>query len=187
MMENKKLRVTCTASKMVALNDLVPFQGELKSLGKNEYEKLKKSILRYGISFPFFLWKNRGKLKVLDGHQRERVLIQMRDEGYQIPKLPAEFIEAKNEKEAKEKILLLSSQYGKLTEETLHQFIVEAELDFPDIKEVLSLPEIDLDHFEKGWMTEPQAPEGFNEYGEDIATEYKCPKCGYEWSGNPKQ
>ncbi len=162
-MENKKLRVTCTASKLVALNDLVPFQGELKSLGKNEYEKLKKSILRYGISFPFFLWKNKGKLKVLDGHQRERVLLQMRDEGYQIPKLPAEFIEAKNEKEAKEKILLLSSQYGKLTEESLHEFIVEAELDFPELKEVLDLPQVNLDHFEKGWMTdevdEDEAPE----------------------------
>lgn len=26
-------------------------------------------------------------------------------------------------------------------------------------------------------------PEEFKEYGEDIETDYCCPKCGYEWSG----
>jgi ParB-like chromosome segregation protein Spo0J len=29
-------------------------------------------------------------------------------------------------------------------------------------------------------------PEDFNEYGDDIETEYKCPKCSYEWSGKAK-
>lgn len=29
----------------------------------------------------------------------------------------------------------------------------------------------------------PLPPEGFPEYGEDIETEYRCPQCGYEWSG----
>jgi hypothetical protein len=28
------------------------------------------------------------------------------------------------------------------------------------------------------------APEDFPEYGDDIATDYCCPKCGYEWSGS---
>jgi len=31
-----------------------------------------------------------------------------------------------------------------------------------------------------------EAPEEFPEYGEDIETEYCCPKCGYQWSGRPK-
>lgn len=26
-------------------------------------------------------------------------------------------------------------------------------------------------------------PEEFKEYGEDIETDYECPKCGYKWSG----
>lgn len=30
------------------------------------------------------------------------------------------------------------------------------------------------------------SPDDFAEYGEDIQTEYCCPKCGYRWSGNPK-
>ena len=29
-----------------------------------------------------------------------------------------------------------------------------------------------------------QAPEGFKEYGEDIATNCTCPRCGYEWANS---
>lgn len=29
----------------------------------------------------------------------------------------------------------------------------------------------------------PTPPEQFPEYGDDIETEHRCPKCGYEWSG----
>ena len=34
--------------------------------------------------------------------------------------------------------------------------------------------------------TEKIAPESFDEVGEDISTEYRCPSCGYEWSGKTK-
>lgn len=30
-------------------------------------------------------------------------------------------------------------------------------------------------------------PDGFASFDEDIETDYRCPKCSYEWSGNPKQ
>jgi ParB-like chromosome segregation protein Spo0J len=30
---------------------------------------------------------------------------------------------------------------------------------------------------------EPQAPDGFDSYDEDIETEHECPKCGYVFSG----
>jgi hypothetical protein len=35
-------------------------------------------------------------------------------------------------------------------------------------------------------VQEAEAPEEFGAYDEDLATEYCCPKCGYEWSGKPK-
>jgi hypothetical protein len=35
-------------------------------------------------------------------------------------------------------------------------------------------------------MLEVEAPKDFKEYGEDIETQYCCPKCGYEWSGQPQ-
>jgi len=52
----------------------------------------------------------------------------------------------------------------------------------------LELEEIDLDMTEFGFdmgggasSSEAEAPDDFKEYGEDISTSNKCPKCGYEW------
>jgi hypothetical protein len=32
----------------------------------------------------------------------------------------------------------------------------------------------------------PSAPTAFPEFGEDIETEFQCPRCSYAWSGKPK-
>lgn len=34
--------------------------------------------------------------------------------------------------------------------------------------------------------TDAEAPEDFASYDESIETDHKCPKCGYEWSGQAK-
>src|SRR5690606_363382 len=31
-----------------------------------------------------------------------------------------------------------------------------------------------------------ELPGRFKEYGDEIATDYRCPSCGYEWSGKPR-
>jgi hypothetical protein len=49
-------------------------------------------------------------------------------------------------------------------------------VDLPDMSEQLLLPDIDIPAI-------PEAPEEFPEYDDDIPTDYRCPKCGYEWSG----
>lgn len=35
-------------------------------------------------------------------------------------------------------------------------------------------------------IPEAEAPADFDEAGEDIETDHRCPKCGYEWSGKTK-
>lgn len=170
-MENQekqnRIRVTCTGAGTAEISDLVPFQGELKSLSEKSYQKLRASILKYGVSFPFFVWKHDDKLHTLDGHQRDRVLRKMRDdEDFVIPPVPVDFIGAADEKEAKEKILILSSQFGKIDNDSLYGFVMENELDFEELKTVIDLPEINLEKFEEGWIrdggggtTEDEAPE----------------------------
>jgi len=32
----------------------------------------------------------------------------------------------------------------------------------------------------------PTPPDDFQSFGDDISTDHKCPKCGYEWSGKSK-
>src|SRR5262245_14154200 len=112
----KAVRITCKGAALVPLDELEPFQGELKVLSEEDFQKGRASILRYGFSFPFFVWKSGTHNYCLDGHQRDRILRRMRDdEGYKLPAgFPVAWIDAASVKEAKEKILLLSSQYGKL-------------------------------------------------------------------------
>src|SRR6266496_436166 len=116
---NSTVKINCKAAIEIALKDLTPLQGELKELTDANFEKLKQSILKHGITFPLFVWQSEGENYILDGTQRDRVLKRMAEEGYEIPPLPCALIEAKNRKEAAEKILLISSQYGRVTDEGL--------------------------------------------------------------------
>ena len=179
----KKVTVSCSSAATIELDEFVPFQGELKTLSEGSYERLKTSILKYGVSFPFYVWEHKGKKYGIDGHQRDRVLRNMRDEGYQIPPLPVDFIQARDMREAREKIVVLCSQYGKLSEESIHRFISEAEIDFADFKEVLDLPEIDLDHLEQNWFSSRNfEPVGVEEQGKlDETRQVICPECGHEF------
>src|SRR5262249_45628851 len=106
----KTIAIRCTAAVNLRLSDLTPLQGDLKELNEVNFEKLKQSILKHGITFPFFIWEGDGENHILDGTQRDRVLKRMADDGYQVPPLPCALIHAKNRKEAAEKILLISSQ-----------------------------------------------------------------------------
>jgi hypothetical protein len=158
----KTIRITCQGSAFAKLGDLVPLQGELKSLDAARYKKLKRALLDHGFSFPFFVWPDGGKLKLLDGHQRDRVLRGMKAQGYHIPALPICTIEAKDEAEARKKILLLTSQYGAMTDDTLLQFLKESELDLDEVVDTVDLPQVDVDKLLAKMIDDLQAPAAVN-------------------------
>src|SRR5262249_16426200 len=108
----KTIAIRCTAAVNLQLRELTPLQGELKELKGANFEKLKRGIVKHGITFPFFIWQSEGENYILDGTQRDRFLKKMAEGGYKIPPLPCALIQAKNRKETTEKILLISSQYG---------------------------------------------------------------------------
>jgi len=177
----KQIAIKCKAAITLRLDQLVPFQGELKSLSEDSFNKLKKSLLKYGVTFPFFVWQDGPTYNILDGQQRERVLTALKDEGYVIPLLPVVLIEAANATEAREKILLASSQNGEITQESLYQFIHQNQIDWTEISSMVDFRVFGVDKFTDGWMKE--SPEDFKEVDENIETEHTCPKCGYQWSG----
>lgn len=108
---------------------LEDFQGELKQMNYINLDKLKKSILRYGIFIPKFVWKHNGKYYVLDGHQTKKALHRLEREGYTIPKIPIVQIMAKGEKEAREKLLIINSKYGEITKRGIKGFIEGLKID----------------------------------------------------------
>jgi ParB-like chromosome segregation protein Spo0J len=96
------------------LEDLQYFQGNLKTLDQPQFDKLKRSILKHGFSFPVFVWND----QIIDGHQRifvTRHLVEQ--EGYTIDgDIPVVEIQAKDHNEAAEKLLLMTSRYGEVTD-----------------------------------------------------------------------
>ena len=179
----KTIAIRCTAAVNLQLRELTPLQGELKELTGANFEKLKRSILKHGITFPFFIWQDNGTNFILDGTQRDRVLRKLAAEGYHIPALPCAIITAKDKREACEKILLISSQYGKMTNESLYEFISKNELEFLELEEMLDLPQIKLEEFKIGWLQEPDfEPASADEQGRlDKKNPVTCPECGHEF------
>jgi hypothetical protein len=171
------IKINCRAAVNIELKELTPMQGELKELSKTSFEKLKRSILRHGVTFPFFIWQNNGVNWILDGTQRDRVLSKMIDDGYDCPPLPCALIEAKDKKEAAEKILLISSQYGKMSEESLDEFLSENDLSFLELSDELELPAID-----KRYFSDPNEFSAGTEDEQgrlDQKSPVTCPECGH--------
>lgn len=97
-----------------SIKDFKPLQGSLKTLSDENYNKLKKSIEKYGFFVPIFVWNG----YIMDGHGRREVII---GEGWNI-KVPYINIEAKDVDEAKDKLLHITSQYNTITIEGLQEF-----------------------------------------------------------------
>jgi hypothetical protein len=160
-----KVQISCQTDKTLPLEEIIPFQGEFKDLTAEDFEKLKGSIIKYGLSFPSFVWRKNGEVKCLDGHQRSRTLSKMKEEGWEIPPVPVVYVDAKDEKEAKEKVLLLSSQYGKYSNESLYEFIKLSDLEWASMQGFLDLPQIDMKTFFNAYIDSAQTE------GDEFATD----------------
>jgi DNA modification methylase len=158
MKEIKTISVKCDTKDTLNIAEMTELQGKLKARNDVDYDKIKLSIIKYGFSFPFFVWKS-DKNYILDGHGRFETLCRMQKDGYLIPDVPVVFVEAKDLKEAKQKLLRLNSQYGKMTKESVLEFAEDIDLNFDEI----ALPDSVIDFTD---ATEPQETEGDDEVPE---------------------
>jgi hypothetical protein len=138
---DKTIEIKCDTKDKIELAEMTELQGTLKERTDIDYDKIKLSIIKYGFSFPFFVWKGEGKNYILDGHGRFATLCKMQKDGYLIQPLPVVYIEAESKAEAKQKLLRLNSQYGKMTKESVLEFASGLDLNF----EELALPDSTLD------------------------------------------
>lgn len=127
--DKQRVQITCSGAGTVALEDVKGIQGDLKTINRKNLEKLKNRILKHGFNVPYHIWKHQGKMHLLDGHQRTRALMELQAQGYEVPPLPYDLIEAKDLADAKDKLLGISSQYGDFTMEGLRDFTMGMELD----------------------------------------------------------
>lgn len=127
--------------------ELHDLQGDLKDMYEADYLKLKRSLEKHGFRFPFYTWysKKEKKWYTMDGHGRLRLFSK---EGVVNEKGTKEFavvpIVATTKQEAKELLLLVNSQYQKMTQEGFENFI--ADIEDTSFLELTSLPVLtDLD------------------------------------------
>lgn len=145
MKQINTISIKCETSEKLEIAEMTEMQGGLKERTDIDYDKIKLSICKFGFSFPFFIWKSGKTNYLIDGHGRFATLCKMQKDGYIIPPLPVVYIQCKNKAEAKQKLLRLNSQYGKMTKESVLEFAEDIDLDFDEI----ALPDTTIDFSEE--------------------------------------
>jgi hypothetical protein len=145
-----QIEIKSTSAARVPFETLHDFQGDLKSLSDENYQKLRRQILSHGFASPINVWKDEdGKLNILDGHQRLKTVKRLADEGYEIPPLPINYVEASSRKEAKEILLAMTSSYGQMSYEGLNEYLKESEISLDEIEQSMVFPEIDFEEYKE--------------------------------------
>ena len=116
--------------------DILRFEGNPKQLGDKEYKKLARSIYKDGLVSPFFVFKDDGKYRLLDGHQRLAVIC-LKNEDEEVPCVE---LDVKDYDEGRKILLLLSSQYASIDENELFNFAP----DLDDMLDTINLKGLDF-------------------------------------------
>lgn len=135
------IEIKCETKDRLNIAEMTELQGTLKKRTDIDFDKIKLSIIKYGFSFPFFVWNDGKKNYILDGHGRFATLCKMQKDGYDIPDLPVVYVDCKDKNEAKQKLLRLNSQYGHMTKESVLDFTAGLDLNFDEI----ALPDTTID------------------------------------------
>lgn len=129
----------------VVWREAIWVQGNLKGITSVALNCLKRSILDQKIIRPFYVWENKKRTYILDGHHLKLALEQLAEEGVKIPdSLPAVYLHCVSLDAAKELVLLYSSQYAKVTKEGIVDFLKGVEIDPCQLKMQISIPQISL-------------------------------------------
>jgi hypothetical protein len=146
----------------VEWQQIKPLQPENVKLPYNTGH-LKKSLLKYGFSLPFYVWKSEGEYLCIDGHHRIDVLNELISEGHKVPKqLNAVEIEAKDRKEAISILVdVMNQKSNPFAEEYLIEFLEVEQINIEDINiQSVNIVEInDVEDSEK-YGTDFILPEG---------------------------
>lgn len=140
-------------------------------------DALRGSLDTLGWVAPVLVNKRTGFM--LDGHARIEEALS-KDENALIPVIEVDL------EEHEEKLFLASFDYitymAEYDRDSLDSLLQDVQTDDTRLQAMLS----ELAETQGIIPSAFNAPESFAEYGDDIETEYCCPKCGYEWSGKPK-
>jgi hypothetical protein len=160
----------------------------LKLCMEVDFNKLVRSLIDNDFADPLKVWeKNPGEIFILDGHHRQKALEHCLENEEKKPSrmLNAIFMDCKNEKEAAKLCLIYATEYAKIQDEGLYEFLHTFNLDFNDIKMDIEFPGIDLDVFEAGYFGEPsdldpESWDGMPEFNQQDKTAFQSIHCHFK-------
>ena len=140
---------------LIDYREVKPLQGELKDLSEANYKKLANVLNKRGFTTPLFVWNDGTDNYLMDGHQRQRVMLGEDMQPYEVPYI---LIEADNIKDAKAQLLEITSQYGTITQEGFDTYIAQAELPEAEMMESINFDALNWTQPEPE-VEEDEAPE----------------------------
>lgn len=119
------IKCLCDTNDHFSVTEMTQFQGDMKVRKPKDLAALGDSLLNEGLIMPFALWRNDGKLYLLDGHGRREAIIQLAlaDPELLTQKFPCLVIDAASEDDARKALLQISSTYGRVNKKGLQRFI----------------------------------------------------------------
>ncbi len=162
------------------IEKLIPYERNARTHSPEQVKQLAASIVEFGFTNPILVDTDQG---VVAGHGRLEAARDLALE--EVPVVVLDHLTPKQKKAyiiADNKLALNAGwDMSLLREEMVGLSLADFDLSligFND-KEVADL--LDPEGIDEG-----ESPDDFDEIDDDIETEYKCPSCGYEWSGKPK-
>lgn len=159
------------------IDDLIPYARNSRTHSDAQVAQIAASIKEWGWTMPILIDEQGG---IIAGHGR---VLAARSLGHQdVP-----VVVAKGWSESKKRAYVIADNKLALNAgwdfEMLASEIEELNSDGYEL-DLIGFNAEEMDKVINPVVDTP--PEDFNEYGDDIETEYKCPKCSYEWSGKAK-
>lgn len=193
----KKIHITCEGAGLLPLVQFTELQGELKTLFKEDFEKLKKEILTQGFSFTVAVWMSKDDqcAYILDGHQRVRVVRHLVEhEGYECEALPYSITYADTYQQAKRKLLGAASQYGKIQNDGLLEYTKDMAITPEELLSSYRFADMNIQKYIDA--NYDQTPEETKHVEFDVAVNpseddadeeeekfnHKCPRCSFQFN-----
>ena len=175
------------------VSELIPY---IKNPRKNDAaaEKLVPLIEEFGFKIPILVDEKNNKNEIIAGHTRLKAALLLG-----IEKVPVIFADDLSPEQVKAFRIAdnKSSEWAEWDISLLTEEISDLKESGYDM-ELTGFSEIEIDSFLPSYEDNSPAdnsiyggsngggnspPEDFPSYDDDIPTEHRCPKCGYEWSG----
>ncbi len=159
----------------VPISKVCPWDKNPRGIRVQDYDRLKRQILKLGPYKPLVCYRENGKYIVLGGNMRIRALKELG-----IKEVEVSVVHPKNEAEKIEFALSDNDRAGFYEQEQLAELIQPhlAMLDLGDFHVDLGNT-VDLKQLMQRFGPDLDPEE--QDFDESLHTQNECPKCGYKW------